>query len=104
MATMSNTLGGGVATATSTPASMNGALLDLPREKTMEILTRYTQYKKVSDAKRAEQLLEFLMYVYEQAGETLTSCFINKETIDSPMSRFILLQAVKRQVAKRGGG
>jgi hypothetical protein len=82
---------------------MNQALINMPKETAKDILDRYVSYKKVSASKRAEHLMEFLMYLYDMTNdEELTLCFIKKETIDNPLAQYIMLQAVKRQCAKRG--
>lgn len=85
------------------PCKMNPSvsLHDLPKETAKVYLDKYIAFKKATDTKRAEVLMDLLMYAYETMGPNMTFSILQKETIGNPLQQIVMMTAVKHHVEKK---
>ena len=57
------------------------ALIDSPK-KTTEFYRRYTAFKHLAGAERADALMDFLVWIYQTSGEKLLYAILDKELVD----------------------
>jgi hypothetical protein len=72
----------------------NKALIDLPKEEMMMFFTKHNAYQNTSESERAEMLLDLLTYTYTKCGYKLTKALIDKEMVDNPSAKMLVLGAV----------
>lgn len=76
------------------------SLIDLPPADVKMWYEKHIAYKNASNTRRAPLLLSFLVYTYRKVGYGLTMAMIEKETINEPMKRIMLLMTVKHWAGK----
>jgi len=72
----------------------NKALIDLPKEEMMMFFTKHNAYQNANGTKRAEAFLDWMTYTYTKCGYKLTQALIDKEMVDNPMAKMVVLGAV----------
>ena len=75
----------------------NKALIDLPKEEMMMFFTKHNAYQNASESKRAELMLDLLTYTYAKCGYKLTKALIDKEMVDNPMAKMLIMGAVMKK-------
>ena len=75
------------------------ALIDLPKEDMMMFFNKHIMYQGASESKRPELLMDLLLYTYEKCGYTLSKALLDKEMIDSPGAKMIILASVMNMVS-----
>ena len=76
------------------------SILDLSKEDYYRFFHLQQNYSRATDSKRAERLMDWLMFTMDKLGYEATSAIIKKETTADPMAQLIMLTAVRHHVEK----
>jgi len=74
------------------------AILNLPKEDFMMFFNKHTLYQNASESKRAELLLDLLLFTYSKCGYDITKKLIDEEIIDNPYAKIVVLRSVMKMI------
>ena len=59
---------------------------------------KHTLYQNASENKRAELLLDLLLFTYSKCGFDLTKTLLDKEMVDNPYAKMVILASVMNMI------
>jgi hypothetical protein len=74
------------------------AILNLPKEDFVIFANKHTLYQNASESKRAELLLDLLLFTYSKCGYDLTKALLDKEMVDNSYAKIVVLASVMNMI------
>ena len=64
----------------------------------MIFANKHTLYQNASESKRAELLLDLLLFTYSKCGYDLTKALLDKEMVDNSYAKIVVLASVMNMI------
>ena len=77
------------------------ALIDLPMGEMLIFYELHASYSNALEKDRPQKLYELLIYTYTKCGCGLTKALIDKYFVDNPVTKAIILTAIRHQASKK---